>query len=194
MKQSGKKSNIWFSWWSCSYVLIKHLQYMFKNSRFLLDKGSILLILDDDVFLHSKDVTWCCSWAAGIHYTQGSCIHRNSPLCGWSCSYMCRCIMGQQRADGRLCALLPLCPLSCVCYKTVILIDQAKPSMVRQEKGGEVTGVKFNETLSAPPLLPWSQRESVRQVHSVWDPQLDSGQTLELWYSLCLHAHTSVWV
>lgn len=35
-------------------------------------------------------------------------------------------------------ALPSLCTLLCVCYKSVILIDQSKPSTVRQEEGGGV--------------------------------------------------------
>lgn len=74
------------------------------------------------MFLCSKDVMWRCALLQGctsnlslhfvlaqivrmsvspINTNQGRGIHRNSPLCGWSCFYMCRCIMGQQQEDSQ---------------------------------------------------------------------------------------------
>ncbi len=82
-------------------MLVKHLQYMFKK---ITDFSfNVLLTLDDDVFLCSKDAIGCCSLLQGctsnlslcflhtqivrisvslINTTQGRGIHRNSPLCG----------------------------------------------------------------------------------------------------------------
>ncbi len=136
-----------------------------------------------------------------INATQGRGIHRNSPMWGWSCSHMCRCIMGQQQADGRLTSPLSLYTLCCVCYKSVILSDQSKPSIGRQEEGGGVIWGAFTETLLAPPRLPWYQRgsQSASQSVSQSDRQASSfrasstaGQrsnpeTLRMCVCMCVH-------
>lgn len=61
---------------------------------------------------------------------------------------MCRCIMGQQQADARLCT--PLC-LHCVCNKSVILIDQSKP--FDGEAGGKEVGLRELNSMSLYQLL-----------------------------------------
>ena len=139
-----------------------------------------------------------------INTTQGRGIHRNSPLWGWSCSHMCRCIMGQQQADSRLCSTLlslslsfslslsPPLSLCCVGYKSVILIDQSKPPIARREekRRGYVSYIQWDGSSSSSMIPRDGLSQSVRGVHSFWDPQLGF-QILE-WAYVCNAFNPSV--
>lgn len=97
--------------------------------------------------------------ASLISTTQGRGIHRNSPLWGWSCPYMCRCIMGQQQADSRRLLSLSLSTRSAVFV--IIHIDQSKPSVVRQEKRGGVSYIQWDSVgSSSSSIIPESQSVS----------------------------------
>lgn len=107
--------------------MILQQQYMAWNNRFFLqhfpaDTWCLSLPPENAVACSRAALLIACTflmqivrvWVILISTTQGRCIHRNSPLWGWSCPYMCRCIMGQQPADSQS----PLSPhrLCCVCY------------------------------------------------------------------------------